>query len=161
MRWRCQQCRTTFRTYPPGVAPRKRYLPQALNGLCQRYAEETQSSYRQIVRREGKEIRYEAAAAEAGWSEARKQREETRALSASTVWRWIGFLAALWLVMRRRGAKHFGEALALAARSPRSIPAPKYKNRQRRKALAYCLSTLCVILSGKSFTGYETLCASP
>ncbi len=161
MRWRCQQCRTTFRHYPPGVVPRKRYLPQALNGLCQRYAEEARSSYRHVVRQEGKEIRYEAAAAEAGWSEHQKQREETRALSPSTVWRWIGFLAALWLVMRKRGAKHFGEALTLAARAPRSIPAPKYKNRQRRKALAYGLSSLCVILSGKSFTGYETLCASP
>jgi len=157
MRWRCQQCRATFRHYPPGVAPRKRYLPQAITSLCRRYAEEPRVSYRNIVRHRNRDIRYRAIAAEADWSEARKEREEARALSPSTVWRWIGFLAAMWVAMRKSKAKHCADRPALALRPSSSIRSTKSRSRQRNESLHYCLSCLSAIPNGKSFTGYATL----
>lgn len=160
MRWKCVACGTTFRHYPPGVAPRKHYLPASLLGLCQRYAQEEQATYRQVVKTQGQPLRYAGVAAEADWPESRKEHEETRVLAHSTLWQWLGFLAALWALARQRGERRQSTADKCDL-LPWAIHPGKYRSAEREQILIQAASTLAVLAGEKYSTDFKTLSSGP
>lgn len=159
-RWKCADCGTTFRHYPPGVSPRKHYLPAALYVLCQRYESEPQTTYREVVKTKGLPIRYAGAAAEKSSSDAEKEREETRALSPSTVWRWIGFVASLWPLLRKRGERRQTGADRVEL-SSWIVPPWKYRSDKRRRTLVQCALSLAVLIGFKNPTDFGTMDSGP
>jgi hypothetical protein len=160
MRWKCVECGTTFRHFPPGVAPPKRYLPDALLPKAKAYIEEPLATYRQVVKAGGVPLRYVGVAAQRHWSEAQKRREETRALAHATIWRWITTLAKKRGLFQKR-IERMQSAAGQADLSPWLIQPQKYRSEERRQILVHAAQVLEVLFREKYPTGNETLYSGP
>jgi len=164
MRWKCAACGATFRHYPPGVAPRKHYLPASLLELCRRYVQEPHASYRQLANSAGplrrQPIFYAGPVAEQDSSERHKALEHSRALAHSTLWRWLGVCAVLWVLARQRGERHqiAADRFDLA---PWNIPPRKYRSAARQQILIQAAQMLAVYGATKYSTDFATLYAGP
>ena len=164
MRWKCVVCGTTFRRYPPGVMPRKQYLPASLLGMCDRYVKEPHASYRQVTCSAGRlkkqPIFYAFPVARKESSERQKALEQTRVLAHSTLWQWLGFLAALWMLVRKRGERRQNTSDKCDL-SPWAIHPGKYRSAERRQILIQALSTLRELAGKEYSTDFKTLYAGP
>jgi hypothetical protein len=164
MRWKCAACGATFRHYPPGVAPRKHYLPAALLALCRRYVQEEQASYRRLANSAGllqrQPLFYAGPVAEQDSSERHKALEHSRALAHATLWRWLGVCAVLWVLARQRGERHqlAADRFDLA---PWNIPPRKYRSAARQQILIQAAQVLAVYDEKKYSTDFATLYAGP
>jgi hypothetical protein len=171
LRWRCVVCGLTFRHYPEGVAPYKRYVVLTLIRYGWRYLKEPTASYRQVVHSEGQmhgqPILHAGEPAEADWSEARKRRDEGRALSHATLWRFLGFLG--FLGSRRRGwTDPFREQGRVEAGevdfSPWMIAPHKYRSEARRATLVLAARQLAALVgraAGRFPTDFGTFASGP
>jgi hypothetical protein len=159
-RFQCAACGTTFRNYPAGVAAHKRYHTDPIFQLSRRYVSEPQVSYRDVVKHRNLPIAYEGAAATAASSETEKEREESRALSPSTVWRWIAWAASLGALLRSRSERQQAQADRVNL-SRWAIPPWKYRSEERRKTLVQCASALAAILGARYPTGTATMDSGP
>jgi hypothetical protein len=164
MRWRCAACGLTFRHFPPGVMPRKQYLPSSLLELCQRYVQEELATYRQVANCGGplkkQPLFYAAVAAEKESSERQKALETPHVLSHATLWQWIGFLAALGVLGRKR-AERMQSATGHVELSPWNIHPHKYRSEKRRQILVFAAQALAVFSAEKYPTNFETLYGGP
>jgi hypothetical protein len=151
MRWRCGVCGRTFRHYPEGVAPRKRYVVLDLVGYGSRYLSEPAATYRRVVQSEGplrgRGILHAEEAAGADWSEARKEEERGSALSHTTLWRFLGFLGSLSC----HCADPFREQVRVEASevdfAAWLIAPHKYRSESRRTTLVLAAKRLAVLLA--------------
>lgn len=84
IRWKCPICGRTFTEYPAFALPYKRYVLMDIERLSEDYLED-EKSYQQTVSHEGEAIGYEE----------RDGKIDERQLSASTPWRWLGFLGSM------------------------------------------------------------------
>jgi hypothetical protein len=164
VRWRCCLCDRTFRHYPEGVVPFKRYLFTALASLCTRYLREPAATYRRVAHCAGPEESlpafYDQPVAKAEDSEAQKRRDQPTALSHVTVWRWVGFFGNLGPQLRRRIERQ--QALSDAVDfSPWRIPPWKYRSLRRRVTLIEAAKVLTAMDLGRSPTNLGTLYAGP
>ena len=164
MRWKCAACGTTFRHYPPGVLPRKQYLPVSLVGLCERYVQEPAATYRQVACSAGplkkQPIFYAGGVAGKESSERQKALEQPRVLAHSTLWQWIGFLAALWERVRPRHERRQITADQFDL-SPWRIAPHKYRSEERRQILLQAALTLAAVAREKYSTDFKTLSGGP
>lgn len=159
-RWRCATCGTTFTHLPAFCVPFKRYLRAEIEARAGAYVETEALSYREAVREGGSAVVYPDAIAEAGATEAEKEREAARELTASTVHRWIGAIAACreqWQPAVRLAAQW-----AHGLRAP-LIPATKYCRAARRRVLEACAVLLRAlkIVTAKNPPQFATPGSSP
>lgn len=84
IRWKCPICGRTFTEYPGFALPYKRYVLMDIEGLSEDYLE-NEKTCQQTVSCEGEAIGYEE----------RDGKIDERQLSASTPWRWLGFLGSM------------------------------------------------------------------
>jgi hypothetical protein len=161
-RWKCLSCGRTFRHYPPGVAPYKHYLADALAGLCRRYLNEPPATYRRVARaagpRQTQPLFHAAPVAQPEWTERQKEHEQLKALAHSTPWRWMAFWAFLWERRRAAGQPDPGDAADLA---PWRIGPHKYRSRARYRTLVLAASIPALAPAPKCPTGFETRCRPP
>ena len=150
MRWKCLCCPRTFRHYPVGVYPYKRYLAVVVADRCRRYLEEPQTSYREAVKYRGVPVAYAL--------EGRK-RNDGRQLAHSTLWRALSFMATWWTGLRRRAERrsHCGTP-DLACQK---IDPSKYRSEKRRRTLIDAARSLSLWPGGKYPTEIETRSSSP
>jgi hypothetical protein len=150
MRWRCGVCGRTFRHYPEGVAPHKRYVVLDLVRYGSRYLSEPAATYRRVVQSEGplrgQPILHAEEAAEADWSEARKEGERGSALSHTTLWRFLGFVGSL-SVGWTRPFREQGRIEASEVDFSAWLIAPhKYRSESRRTTLVLAAKRLAVLV---------------
>jgi len=93
-------------------------------------------------------------------SERQKALEQPRALAHSTLWQWIGFLAALWELVRQRHERRQNTADQFDL-APWRIASHKYGSEKRRQILLQAALTLAVLASEKYSTDFETLSGGP
>lgn len=164
MRWKCRACGTTFRNYPDGVIAYKRYLMVAVFILCRRYLNEEQSSYRALANSAGplkkQPIFYAEKIAQQESSERQKALEQPRTLSHVTIWRWMGFFALLWPLLRRRAERSINQA-GKADLSPWRIATHKYASEKRHRTLLAAALTLSILSFEKYPTDFGTLYSGP
>lgn len=164
VRWSCCACGKTFRHYPKGVLPYKRYVFCVLLFLCGRYLRENRSSYRRVASTAGAQARlplfHAGPVAEEGASERAKQREAVRVLSHVTLWRWITFLSQQvlrcapqmeWLVVRTDRIDFTTYAL----------PGWKYRSAERRLILEKAGRVWAALDSGGFSPELGTLASGP
>jgi hypothetical protein len=161
-RWRCVNCGATFTHLPASCAPFKRFLREEIEVRSRRYVETERMTYRLVVKERGAAVVYDDAIAKAESTEAEKEAEGTRALAASTVHRWIGWIAACresWQPMVRLAREvHRGPRLNVFA-----ICVTKWRSRERKRVLEVCALLLRAlqIVRGINSTRFATLGSSP
>jgi hypothetical protein len=159
MRWRCTRCERTFRHYPDGVYPYKRYVVFELVVLCQRYLQEPEVSYRLAVQHRCVPIAYAHEEPQANDSDAQKAREEDRQLAHSTLWRSLSFIATWWEGLRtlaERRARVGTPHLAC-----QKIDSTKYRSAERHQTLIDAAKSLSLWPGRKYPTEIETLASGP
>ena len=150
MRWKCTLCPRTFRHYPAGVYPYKRYLAVNVAGHVRRYLEERQTSYREAVKYRGVPVAY---ALEDG------QRNDGRQMAHSTLWRSVSFIATWWKGLRRQAERR--GRVGTPQLACQKIDPCKYRSEERRRTLIDAAKSLSLWPGGKYPTEIETRCASP
>ena len=134
VRWKCELCRQTFSPCPDFALPYKRYARDVVLGFGQRYLGDEAMSYRGAVRVEELPVFYDSGP-DGGIDE--------RALAASTLHRWLGWLGRL--------DKTLHEALRLLRRASATsglfrkthpVAAWKYRSAERRQRLQVGLGLL-------------------
>lgn len=89
MRWKCPLCERTFTDYAGLAVPHKRYVAEVIRERSKCYLS-------------GEAETYVAAAKKEGWSLLHEEEgKDGRALSPSTVWRWVGFLGGMKETLRQ------------------------------------------------------------
>jgi hypothetical protein len=150
MRWKCTLCPRTFRHYPDGVYPYKRYLAVVVAGPCRRYLEEPHTSYREAVKYRGVPVAY---ALEGG------KRNDGRQMAHSTLWRSLSFIATWWKGLRRK-AERWGRC-GTPDLACQKIEACKYRSAERRQTLIDAAKSLSLWSGSKYPTDFETLASGP
>lgn len=153
-------CGRTFRHYPAGVHPYKHYVVAALFVLCRCYLQEPPLTYRLAARHREVPIAHALAEPEATWSEQEKAREKHALLAHSTIWQWLGFLAALWELARPRSERRQITADQFDL-SPWRIAPHKYRSAERLQILLQAASTLAAVAGEKYSTDFKTLSSGP
>jgi hypothetical protein len=140
--------------------PFKRYLREEIEARAGAYVETETLSYRDAVRERGSAVVYDDPIAEAGATEAEKEDEAVRELSASTVHRWIGAIAAC--------REQWHPAVRLAAQGAHGLRAPliaatKYRSVARQRVLEACAVLLRAlkIVTARNPTQFATRGSSP
>jgi hypothetical protein len=127
LRWRCPWCLRIFTDYPPWAVPYRRYVRDEIEERSARYLEDDTATYRAAVRDGHKACGYDLR--EDGSMDERQ-------LAASTLHRWISWLAAqierLSVVLRQVRSL---VPRATLHRDPLPIPARKYRSEERRAIL--------------------------
>ena len=98
--WRCGECGTAFRHYPPSLLPYKQYLIDDMQPVCAAYLDSETAGYGKAARERGLPWAYEADAVEADMSDEAKEAASAKQTSASTVFRWITAFALLLPFLR-------------------------------------------------------------
>lgn len=164
MRWKCVLCGRTFRHYPSGVLPYKHYLATSPAILCERYLQEPGATYRQVACSAGplkkQPIFYAGGVAGKESSERQKALEQPRVLAHSTLWQWMGFLAALWELVRPRSERRQITADQFDL-SPWRMAPQHYRSEERRQILLQAALTLAVVTHEKYSTDFKTLSGGP
>jgi hypothetical protein len=163
-RWLCLKCGTTFTHLPDLCVPFKRYLRSEIETRAAAYVETEPMSYRKVVKEQGAAVVYDDPIADAAATEAEKEMEAARELAPSTVYRWVGSIAAgreqgrLAAVMRLARQVQPEASLRVLV-----ISAEKYRSRARKGVLETCglLLRALAVLSRKKPTQLETLGSSP
>lgn len=134
VRWKCELCRLTFSPCPDFALPYKRYVRDVVLDFGERYLGNDSMSYRRAVRVEGLPVFYGSGPDGA---------IDERALAASTLHRWLGWLGQL--------DKTLHEALRLIRRASATsdlfrkthpVPGWKYRSAERRRCLQVGLGLL-------------------
>lgn len=159
MRWHCTRCARTFRNYPDGVYPYRRYVIFELVVRCQRYLREPSVSYRRAVQHRCVPIAYAHEEPVANDSDAKKAREEDRRLAHSTLWRALRFIATWWKGLRRQAERrgHCGTPDLVCQK----IDPWKYRSEERRRTLIDTAKSLSLWPGRKYPTEIETRSSSP
>jgi hypothetical protein len=159
MRWRCMACRRTFRKYPDGVYPYRRYVIFHLIVLAVRYLQEPPVSYRRAVQHRCVPIAYAHEEPDVNDSDAQKACEEDRQLAHSTLWQVLRFIATWWKGLRRQAERrgHCGTP-DLACQK---IDPTKYRSDERRQTLIDAAKSLSLWPGRKYPTEIETRGSSP
>jgi len=161
-RWRCVICGTTF-THLPSLCVRfKRYLRGEIETRTEAYVETDPMSYRGAVKEGGAAVVYDDPVADSASTEAEKEEEAVREMAHSTVYRWLGSIAAnreQWQpVVRLARQFHQGAGLRVI-----TISAAKYRSQARKRVLEACglLLRAFSIMANRNPTKLETLGSSP
>jgi len=161
-RWRCVNCGTTFIHLSPLCVRFKRYLCREIETRAGAYVETDPMSYRQVVKDGGAAVVYDDPIADATSTEAEKEEEWAREMAPSTVYRWIGGIAAnreRWQpVVRLARQLHLGAGLRVIM-----ISAAKYRSQARKRVLETCglLLRNLSIMANRNPTKLATLGSSP
>jgi hypothetical protein len=133
-RWRCVTCGTTFIHLPLLCVRFKRYLRGEIEARTGAYVETDPMSYRDVVKERGAAVVYDDPIADAAATEAEKEEEAVRGMAHSTVYRWIGGIAAnreQWQpVVRLARQLQQGAGLRVIM-----ISAAKYRSQARKRVL--------------------------
>ncbi len=113
-RWFCVKCGTTFRHYPSGVLPHKRYMLEDMMQACHSFLEGGDVTYATSARTGEIQWAHEGAVAEATHEEGAKEEERVIRVSGSTVFFWVSSLAGLLPGMRDRIDSEVIISMALA-----------------------------------------------
>jgi len=159
MRWRCTRCARTFRNYPEGVYPYKRYVAVVLVVLCRRFLHEPCVSYRLATQHRSVPIAYAHEEPQPESPDAQKECEEDRRLAHSTLWRWLSLSATWWIGLRQR-AERRGRVGTVDLSCWRIAPA-KYRSAERRQTLILAAKSLSLWPSEKFPTEIETRYGGP
>jgi hypothetical protein len=159
MRWRCVTCERTFRKYPDGVYPYKRYVVFELIVLALRYLQDPQISYRQAVRHRCVPIAYAHEEPQANDTDAQKACEDGRQLAHSTLWRSVSFIATWWKGLRKRAERR--ARVGTPPLACQKIDPFKYRSEERRRTLIDAAKSLLLWPGRKYPTEIETRSASP
>lgn len=164
VRWKCVTCGRTFRHYPDGVAPYKRYLVTVLLIYCRRYLEEPHTTYRRLANSAGplrrQPIFYANAVADKTLSERQKALEQPRALAHSTIWQWLRFFAELWK-RRLKRCERRQIAADWVDFEPWAITPGKFNTADRYKELVMAGQMLALYDNKKYYTEIKTLYLGP
>jgi len=127
-RWKCPHCGRTFIAYPDFAVPHKHYVWQEVVERPHRYVEGAAVTYAEAAGEDGMPVFHDGEAGE----------REGAQMSRSTVWRWVGFIAACARVLRRllRGIRRAAEVPAA------SLPTGRCRTRGRETVLRDCLDAL-------------------
>lgn len=126
-RWKCPLCGKSFTYYPDFAIPYKRYVKDNIIKLARQYIENSNITYREVVKDKGLAIGYDSDA----------DKIDERQLEGSTVWRWLDYIGSLNQLLSK--------ALNLIRqRSPSSeifrqiqpIYPKKYRTNERKKLLS-------------------------
>jgi len=134
-RWKCPLCRGTFTEYPDFALPHKRYVAPEIQQRSHVYVGQEDATYAKAA--QDKEM--------AVCHEGDEGQSQGQCLSASTVWRWVGFLGALKATVRRaaRLVRQRVPRLGLA-RTVYAVAARKYRSPARRQIVQRCLQLLAL-----------------
>ncbi len=159
LRWRCVECERTFRKYPDGVYPYKRYVVFELIVLALRYLQEPQISYRLAVQHRCVPIAYAHEEPQANDSDAEKEFEEDRQLAHSTLWRTLSFIATWWKALRTLAERR--ARIGTPQLACQKIDPTKYRSEGRRQTLIDAAKSLSFWPGRKYPTEIETLASGP
>jgi hypothetical protein len=159
LRWRCVDCALTFRKYPDGVYPYKRYVVFELIVLAQRYLQEPEVSYRLAVQHRCVPIAYAHEEPQANDSDAQKACEEDRQLAHSTLWRSLSFIATWWKGLRKLAERR--ARVGTPQLACQKIDPTKYRSEERRQTLLDAAKSLSLWSGRKYPTEIETLASGP
>ena len=162
VRWCCVNCGATFTHLSALCVPFKRYLRPEIETRAEAYVETEPMSYRQVVKERGSAVVYNDPIANAGSTDAEKEKEATPELRPSTVHRWIGGIAACreqWQPAVRLARQIHQEARL----SSLMIAAAKYRSEARKRVLEVCglLLRALKIVTRRNPTQLATLGSSP
>ena len=162
VRWRCVNCGTTLTHLPALCVPFKRYLRSEIETRAQVYVGTNPMSYRQAVKERGSAVVYSDPIATAESTDTEKENEVTPELRPSTVYRWIGGIAACreqWQPAVRLARQVHQKARLSSV----MISLSKYRSEIRKRVLETCGLLLCAleIVSVKNPTQLATLGSSP
>jgi hypothetical protein len=126
VRFRCTDCGKTITSYPDFAIPHKHYTRQTIEGFSRVYVENDQKTYQDAVMTD----------------DAVPERAVSgRALSPSSIYRWIGTLAQLIIAHQDALKKSLQEkpaAQLCKPAGPIQISEKKYKTSNRRHCLLRC-----------------------
>jgi len=161
-RWLCVHCGGSFTHLPSECLPYKRYLRIEVESRSRAYIETEPMIYSRVVRERGAHVAYDGPVADAHSTEAEKEADDPPVLAPSTVYRWIGSIAACrdrhQPVVARAQASGPGPRLSKLVVSPL-----KYRSEVRRLILQACGSLLRAVakISVRNATQLATLGSSP
>lgn len=125
-RWRCPDCNGTFTDYPAFAIPGKRYVKADILERSRRYLDKADATYRAVIKSGNRSTVYEDC----------KGLDDGRALSQTSLWRWVGFWGRLEETLRRLlGLIMEADPVSLVHRSVRMIAPHKCRSDMRRKIL--------------------------
>ncbi len=131
-RWKCGVCNKTFTLYPDFAVPYKRYVRQDLCRLSERYVFDDDLTYRKAVEIDRRAVFYDVP-------EGSRDAIDERALSHSTLHRWISFLGGLKQTLSQAWQLIRAKAPSCGLfRSSITVPARKYRNEPRKDLLHTC-----------------------
>ena len=161
-RWLCVNCGGTFTHLPSACLPHKRYLRIEIETRSGAYIETDPMTYRRVVLDKGAHVAYAGSVADAHATEAEKEADTPPVLAPSTVYRWVGSIAACRegyqpLVAQARASDR-GSSLSTLLISP-----VKYRSEARRCILEACglLLRALKLIGVRNSTKYATLGSSP
>jgi hypothetical protein len=161
-RWLCVDCGITFTHLPAGCLPYKRYLRIEVETRAGAYIETDPMEYRRVVRDHGSDVVYAGSVTDAHSTEAEKEADEPPALAPSTVYRWIGSIAACR--ERYQPVVAQGQASGCGSRLSTLVVSPlKYRSEARRLILEACglLLRAFSLIGLRNPTEFATLGSSP
>jgi hypothetical protein len=128
-RWKCTVCNGTFTYYPAFAIPHKNYVTENILELTQKYLAGSDTTYRRTVSYNNMPIGYDS---ETDWIDERQ-------LSASTVWRWLSFIASLRQTLHKAlGLIRQRAPSAETFRKISPVFCCKYRSFERKKLLQRC-----------------------
>lgn len=151
-RWSCKNCSTSFRHYPPGILPYKRYTLLQMAQMVRIYIECDEVTYASLVNPSLHAVAYSGEnIASAVSSESLKESEYTIHLSASTLHRWVAVLCMLGSRLMKTIERALRDTDQVDF-TPWQINPYKYCSVSRRRQLVTAAAVLLALLSLLDFS---------
>ena len=130
-RFKCDCCERTFTDYPPFALPHKRYTTESIVDRSVHFSKNTDVSYRKAMWVGRRRIAYDNGP------------EDWRQLSHTTLWRWLGWLGGMTVLMAAacKLIRDKDPAVDLFRRAYPLDPR-RYRSQQRRQTLQNAMRLL-------------------